>query len=353
MKLYHIIILLFIILFSCKNTENENKSKVETEEKIEFNELDFVINDSYKIGDVRRYGVMPDEPIVKNVKTNRNAIESVIDLAEKSGIKMTFPKGFYNDGLYIKGRSNIELNFEEAEFSGPINIIENENKVWSKDIKLTGTVITYYKLFVRYAKDIEIENLSIKSDSQKNIANLRSMGCDIYAGTQYLFIKNLHIEDLGSEQDTNQSFKLTRAAIQVHGFNENPSNVIIQKILINSSDRHGIYLTGNNHQIDEIVINKFGVGSLENIQGLDDTDLLAKETNQITGVWLNKCNNSAIGSITINTKNSKGTYSVWLDEGNIGEPTTIEKVTLIGGDKQLPIFANELSNCVIRKVIKL
>jgi len=350
MKIYYTIILI-LFLNACKDSKQDvvSNQDIQTEK---LNEIDYVVNKQYKIGDVRRYGVMPNESIISNPFSKKNSIETVLDLAEKNKIKMTFPKGFYNDGLYIVGRENINLHFEDAEFAGPINIIENENNNMSSDIKLSGKLTTYYKLFARYSQDIEIENLNIKSDIEKNVSGLRSMGCDIYAGVKYMYIKNLNIEDLGSEQDKDDSFKRTRAALQVHGFNDNPSYLQIRKIEISSSDRHGIYLTGNNHQIDEIIIHKFGVGNLTNIQGLDDTDLELKETNQITGVWLNKCNNTTIGNISINTNESKGTYSVWLDEGNIGEPTTIEKVTLIGGDKKLPIYANELSNCVIRKVVK-
>ena len=160
------------------------------------------------------------------------------------------------------------------------------------------------------------------------------------------------MKSLGSEKDKDDSFKRIRAAVQVHGWNENPEDIIIEKIHIKSSDRHGVYLTGRNHIINEIVIDKFGIGNTKDIQDIDDSDISKKETSLITGLWLNKCDNTTIGSVIINTKESKGKYALWLDSGDIGKPTIIESLVLKGGDEKLPIYAEDITNVVVKSVEK-
>lgn len=344
------VVIVFCFFISCKQTkEIKEESSSESIETIDNGtsqeELNYVLVDSFPVGDIRRYGIKigggdPKHPYTKELTT-----QSLFELAEKEKIELFFPKGFYNFGLYFKGVKNVIIKFDDAEFAGPIYITEDKDKEESSDIEFKGTLSTYYKFFSRNCSDITIENLIIKSDITKNAAGLRSMGCDIYGGSNYISFKNLVIEDLGSGSE---KYGLSRAALQVHGWNNNPMGLSIDKIHIKSSDRHGVYLTGKEHSIGQIIIDKFGVGDINDTRGLEDSD--EGEYKNITGVWLNRFTNSQIDKITINTKGSKGKYAIWLDAGNIGEPSIIGELVLNGGDRELPIFADEITNTVVQRL---
>ena len=232
----------------------------------------------------------------------------------------------------------------KQNLQGPIYIIEDENGNESSDLVFKGTVTTYYKFFSRNCSDITIENLIIKTDKSKNSGGLRSMGCDIYAGSIDLSFKSILIEDLGSDDEI--KYGLSRAAFIAHGWNNNPSGLVIDKLHVKSSDRHGVYITGSDHSIGEIIVDQFGVGTMKGMRGLEDAQ--KGVADGAVGVWLNKLTNSQIDRITINTANSKGQYSLLLDRGAIPEPSTIDAIKLIGGEKKLPIFANDLTNIVVR-----
>lgn len=353
-KIIAITIFLITISFfvSCKkNTEkvNSNIEIQKTNDKVNKKELKYVLNDSFPIGDVRRYGIKVGKGNPIHPVTGEPTIESLFKLASEEGITLFFPKGFYDFGLYFIGDKNIKIKVNKSEFSGPIYIIEDEEKNPSTNIKIEGELITYYKLFIRLSSDIDIENLKILSNLEKNSAKLESMGCDIYAGSNDIYISNLFIENLGSNSP---NYKNSRAALQVHGWNNNPNGLIIDNLHIKSSEKHGVYLTGSDHIIKNMIIDSFGLGEINGTNGLDDTDLKEKETNKVTGLWLNKCNNTIIESVTINTNDSKGEYALWLDSGNIGQPTIIEELILNGGDKSLPIFAEDDTNVVVKSVEK-
>lgn len=347
-----IIVTLLLCFTSCKDeNQNEDSEKVikteETTEKINTEEVKYVVNDNFPVGDVRRYGIVnnggdPIHPYSKELTT-----ETIFKLASKEKIKLFFPKGYYKFGLNFKGIKNITIESDNAEFGGPLYFIEDADGNESTDIEIKGDITTYYKIFMRKCRDIEFETINIVSNPEKNIAKLKSMGCDIYAGSKFIYFKNLNISGLGSNND---SFKLSRAALQVHGWNNNPESITIDNLKIMSSDRHGVYLTGNNHEIQNISIDVFGEGRFKGMNELDDTE--KGQTSKITGLWLNKCNNATIGEVKINTKNSKGEYAVWLDEGDTTQPTTIESITLNGGDKKLPLLAEETTNVVVRNLNK-
>lgn len=344
-----IVILLLISVLSCKEknqkvpSQNETQPKEETINKEE--ELKYVINDSYPIGDVRRYGIMPNIGIGKHPVTQKNSVETVLDIAEKLNIQIVFPEGYYPIHLLIRGRENINIHFENASIGGYVQITEKEDKVSSK-IKFTGTVNIYDLLLVRKAIDVDFEKVNLLSDISKSTFKNRNKGFRIYNGVETIKIKELNIEDLGSGKD--KAYQRVHAALLAV---EAPKELFIDKIHIKSSDRHGIYLTGSDHIIENIIIDKFGTGEIDNMAYMPD--LIDKEnTKKIAGVWLSRCNNSIIGNILVNTANSKGTYAIRLDNGNLNMPTIIESVVLEGGDDKLPIYAEENTNAVIKSLEK-
>ncbi|MBQ4801410.1 hypothetical protein J8L88_01005 [Aquimarina sp. MMG015] len=334
--------IIFFLALGCNNSTliKERKDVISN-----FNDEKYVINGDYRIGDVRRYGCMPNSTIGNHPYSKKHTLETILDIAEK-GIEITFPEGYYKSELVFKGRENVKVNFNKAEFGGSIQIIDDAiKKIKSSNIILKGQLTTYTKFFTRNSNEIYVEDLIIRSDTTKSLLGLRSMGCDIYAGTKNLRMNNLVVGDLGSGSE---KYKFSRAALQIHGWGNNPEGIIIKKVLIKSSDRHGVYLTGDRHKIDELIVDNFGVGSVINMESLEDAQ--KEESKMISGVWFNKCNNSEIGSIEINKTNSKGRYSIWFDEGKFEEPTIIEHLILIGKTEKLPINSNDaFTNVLVKK----
>ena len=337
-----------LILIQCKNDvttqQNKKEQKPLTENK---EELKYVLNDSFPVGDVRRYGLTIGGGDPKHPYTGEITTASIFKMASKERIPLYFPEGYYNFGLYFKGIQDIEITFDNAAFAGPIYIMEGEDKSPSKDLYLKGDIITYYKFFTRNSSDIIVNNLTVKTDLEKNLSNLRSMGCDIYSGTKNIAFNTITIEDLGSGKE---QYKLARAAMQVHGWNNNPEGLDVNKLHIKSSDSHGLYLTGANHVFKEIIVEQFGVGNDIVINDLEDSD--KGQTNKITGVWLNRVSDSEFGKITVNTQRSKGSYGLWLDQGVASKPNIIYEVQFIGGDKELPLFADDNTNAIVKKFDK-
>lgn len=348
------IVALLIFTISCKNdtknvdqnTRDDDKDKLVTEQANP-EELKYVINDSFPVGDVRRYGITVDGGNPTHPFTNKPTYETVCDISQELGIEIFFPKGYYKDGLIIRGKENVTINFDQAEFAGPIYIMEDKDKNESRNITFKGEVITYTKFHTRYSSKIDINKLHIKSNDTLSNYKKRSSGCDIFRGTDNLKIKSLVIDDSGSGSE---EFLTSTAALLIHGWGANPKDVMIENVHIKSSDRHGAYITGNNIIIENISIDAFGLGESKSMASMQDAS--KGEEQNITGLWINNCNNSIFGNVKINTNNSKGKYAVWLDTGDTAKPSIVESVTLNGGDGKLPIFAEETTNTVIKSLEK-
>lgn len=336
MKPFFFLIFILVFFSSC------TKAKKETKPVIQLNESEFVLDNSFKIGDTRRYGVFPNMIIGSHPKTKTNKMDVILDLAE-SGIPIVFEKGLYKTNLILKGRQHINMRFNDAQFTGQIQIIENENNNPSSYINLKGKLTTYNKFFTRHSSHITLDSLIVATDTLKNDFGKRSLGCSIYAGTKYLSAKYLRIEDLGSG-DVYYTYSL--AALQIHGWNNNPEHISLNEVLIEKSDRHGAYITGSNHKINNITIKKVGLGSLEFNNGLEDADV--SEINAFTALWINKCKNSTIDKVSIDCKNSKALYTVNFDEGLSNEPTIINYLTIQNASNSIPMLPNDLTNIVVR-----
>ena len=127
----------------------------------------------------------------------------------------------------------------------------------------------------------------------------------IYEGVEELKINNLVISDLGSGDMP--EYERVHAAFLATGA---PKDIMINKLHIKSSDRHGVYLTGEDHAIEEIIIDKFGLGNIKNMANMPDV-IYQESARELTGVWLSRCNNSLIGSIKVNTLDSKGKLKIF------------------------------------------
>lgn len=339
MKKY-IIVVLIITFFSCKSDKKTSEPTVKVVKESVFNDSKYVLDGSFEMGDVRRYGVFPDSIYAFNHPfTKKGRLETVLDLSENQGILMNFPSGYYKTDLVIRGRKDVKLNFENAEFGGMIQIFEQDS-IQSENITFKGNLISYGGFFTRKSSNLNINALSIKSDIEKNIYNMRSKGCHIYVGSSNITINNLEIDDLGSGTE---KYKYTHAAIAIDGWNNNPTEVTINKAYIKSTDRHGVYMTGTDNYIKELTIDKFGVGTSKFMDGMQDA---AKgEEKDFTAVWVNKCYDCAFEKIIINEKDSKGKYTAFFDAGDKTKPTVIGEIIILN-DNPLIDFKRDPNTAV-------
>ncbi|UPS92546.1 hypothetical protein [Bizionia sp. M204] len=324
------------IIVSCKKSKEE-----QTEIKI-FNELDFVLNNAYEKGDVRRYGLTFDNAAQTHPKNKKGMMETVLDVAELGNIEMTFQKGYYKTNLVLNHRKNLNLKFNNSEFS-LIHITQTHDTLpRPENINLKGSLISYASLGITNASNIAIDSIILKSDTSKNLWGLRNAGCHIYLGCNDIKINYLEVQDLGSG---NEKYKNVHAAVTIDGAGNNPVNVQIKKIHIKSSDRHGIYMTGRDHLIDEVIIDKFGVGSSEGMSGMQDAE--NGEEKDFKALWINKCYDSFIENITINELESKGKYTAHFDSGNKEKPVTIGKFKVINNNPDITILEEDPNGVII------
>lgn len=342
----------FLCLFwACKDNtpkpiKKEKKPKTTLDQK--FTDEQLVLNDRYAIGDVRRYGIFPDSTYTNTHPVSKKSkLTSALDLAENQNIKLFFPKGFYRSSLNLNGRRDMELHFDQASF---YNITLNKNPKTNnsaKNITLKGSITTFNRLGMTEAEAIRIDTVFIKTDTLLNNRKMRSRGCHIYYGSKNISIDYLEIDDLGSGD---QKYKNSYAALAVDGWQNNPENVSINTLYIKSSDRHGIYLTGQNHSIKKIIIDRFGIGTDKGMTGMQDTGEI--EYKLFAGIWINRCYNSTIGSITINNLHSKGFFTANFDEGDSLRPVKIDTLRIKNFDRKLPVRFDKGTGVTVKEIIK-
>ncbi|SDG75149.1 hypothetical protein [Winogradskyella thalassocola] len=320
-----------LALISCNRKSDSATAVIST-----VNESEYVINSNYTKGDVRRYGVFP------NQKVNQSYLKNILELGDL-GIKIRFPKGFYDTNLILKGQQDVSVYFDSAEFSGQVQIVDDTIGKPSQNITFKGKLKTYNKFFVRGSQNISIDTLIISSDTLKNNFNERSLGCNIYSGVKNLRLNYLKIEDLGSGSDY---YRYSLAALQIHGWNNNPESIKINEAIIEKSDRHGVYITGNNHTIKKLTVKKVGLGSVEFNHGLEDAS--NDEIDHIAALWINKCQNSELNSVLIDCEQTNAKITVNFDEGSSGYPTIIDNLKVINNSNYIKMLPNDLTNIVVR-----
>ena len=289
-----------------------------------FNDSLYVLDHTFPKGDARRYIVSAESAKSKHPFTNKTRLTTALDIAEKTGVKMHFPSGYYGMDLILDNRQNLYLSFDDSEFNLIHITQEYDSLPKPKNIFIDGNIISYHRLGITEAENIKIDSVNIKSDILKNLRGVRSKGCHIYHGSTNISIGYLQIDDFGSGSN---KYLHNDAALAIDGWNNNPKQVTIKKLYIKSSDRHGIYLTGSNHFIGEAVIDKYGVGGSDHMSQMQDA--LAGEEKKFKALWVNKAYNSRIGKLTINEKESEGHYSIHLDYSDVKRPVIIYKLNII------------------------
>lgn len=353
MKNFFFLLGLGLFFFSCNKKTKENLDKESGIEKVnikktKYSEEQLVINKEYKIGDVRRYGMFPDSAYsYRHPITNNPKITDVLDIAENEGIELFFPKGFYNVPLILDSRENIKIKSDKAEFDIIHITVDPEIKKKPRNITIKGTIISFDRLGITEATNVKIDSVIIKSDTIKSARKMRARGCHIYYGSNHISIEYLQVNDFGSGD---KRYDNNHAALAIDGWGDQPKNVYIGKVHIKSTDRHGVYITGENHFIGDIFIDKFGVGNDKDMSPMQDAD--AKEEKLFAGVWINRCYNSIINNIYINNKKSKGYFSVNFDEGDMDKPVKIQYLEVKNFNRTLPIRFASNTGTKVDEIVK-
>ena len=324
-----------MLCLSCTDTK-EIITVINPTENHNVDDKEFIIDSTHVKGDVRRYGVFPN----KNISTKH--LSNVLYLANQ-GLPIYFPKGYYNVTIILKRASNISIQFDEVILGGGFQIIDEYNQA-SQFIKITGTLTILDKLFIRQSNNISFDEVFVSSDTIQNSFKQKNRGVSIYVGSKNIQFNSLTVNDTGGYPT--EFFKYTAAALQVHGWKNNPENILINRLSINNAGRTALYLTGNNHQFNKVTVSNFGLGSNENMFGLDDAS--PSEETEFSGVWINRCNSCEIDSLAINSTNNKGQYSLRLDEGKYHEPTFINHIQLKNKATELAIKDDKLTNILVK-----
>lgn len=272
-----------------------------------------VQDEKYSYGDVRRYGIMPNED---KILDNTEKIDNAFNNGSSLGFTVYFPTGLYKTQLNID-QSNLNLEFEEgAEVTGGVYIYTDDNKNKIKNLTIKGTLVTYDRFAATNVDGLIVDNIHVKGDGKiaTDYPGIRGRGVHIYKGTNNMKCKSITVDDLDSEGNNNC------AAVQIDGYVENPSNLYIEKILVKKSDVHGVYLTGSGHTIGEIQVDEFGAGSFKMATVMEDSDGLAQD-KELKGVWINRCDSTKISKITVSNAaeiRNNVKYDVLLDETGKG-----------------------------------
>ncbi|MBQ4820086.1 hypothetical protein [Aquimarina sp. MMG016] len=332
-----IIILILGILGSCRKDKPATQEILDPITNPDIDDTFLVSDSRYKKGDIRRYGIYP------NQKNEPKVVQQVITLAE-SGLPIFFPKGYYPMSLVIKGQSNIQLHFDDVIIGGGLQIIDFKKKPSTK-IAIKGKLTVLDKIFIKRSNNISFDTLVVMTDTLKNINRRSNRGVSIYSGSEILKFEHLEIKDTGGKEDS--YYKHTASALQIHGWNHNPKHIYIKNLHIDNADRTALYITGSNHKLERVNIENFGLGTNRNMFQLEDA--APGEEMEFAGVWINRCNNCEFDFVTINDQYKRARYSLKLDEGKYAEPTFIYNLEIKGMAKELSILDDELTNILVKK----
>lgn len=329
-NIYKIIFVLFLIS-SCKEKQEKNETSDKDLINLSFDENSYVTNLNFAIGDVRRYGLTASTVLKIHPKTNKTFLETILDIAEESKIEMVFAPEFYKTNLKLNERKNIKLKFNDSKFNS-LRLIKRDSINFPENIKLSGKLSVYGNLGITGAENIVIDSIILISDKQKNLWGKRNTGAHFYLGCENIKLKYIEVQDLGSGES---HYKNAHAAIVIDGAGNNPKNICIDKAHVKSTDRHGVYITGTDNYIKELIIDKFGEGDSNFMSGMQDA--VKGEEKEFTGLWINKCYDCAFDKVTINEKESKGKYTAFFDAGDKTKPTLIGEMIILNDNKAIGI----------------
>ena len=329
-------------MMSCDKSKNEIG-----DDSINYDRLDsiYTLYPEYEISDSRRYGVFPDSKMNNSIhkSTQKGKMESLIDFASQYRDTIYFHEGYYNSNLILDSKQNVHFKFDQSEFN-LVHITDEEGEK-SYNISLLGTLILYDRFGSYNSNNIEVDSLIIKSNADKNLSGKKSRGCHIYKGTRNMNIKYLKVEDLAS----GDSYYLhNHAALSLDGLRDSPQNIVIDEAIIESSDRHGVFINGENNIIKDLKIYKYAQGTTKGMSGMQGTQ--PGEELVSSGMWVNRCNNCFFDKVEIKTKSSDKGIPLKLDEGETDQPTIINELLLDTAYLDSLVLDDILTNVLVKKI---
>lgn len=333
-------IFIFILL-------NCSEDKHITNNKIDYEQLDsiYTLNPEYEISDSRRYGVFPNSEMNNSIHktTQKSKMESLIDFASQYKDTIYFHEGYYNSNLILDSRQNVHFKFDHSGFN--LMNITNEEGEESSNILLSGTLILYDKFGTYNSNNIKVDSLIIKSNASKHLSGKKSRGCHIYKGTRNMNIEYLKVEDLASGDSY---YHHNHAALSLDGLRDAPQNIVIDEAIIKSSDRHGVFINGENNTIKDLKIYRYAQGTVSGMSKMQGTQ--PGEESILSGMWINRCNNCFFNKVEIRTKYSDKGIPLKLDEGRTDQPTIINELLLDEPYKDSLVLDDILTNVLVKKI---
>lgn len=333
MKKHTLITVVLLIILSCKKEENidstKNNYNIELEQKLS-------INKDYAIGDVRRYGVNPNEGIGVHPITQNKKITEILRLAS-SGLEIVFPKGYYKTSLILSEINNVKMKFEDAEFSGSIQL---KDSCYNIDFK--GGLKSYSSFLFKDVHNITCNQLTVLDNKEKNISELRPSGVSILGNSSEISIDEIIVNGVGES-------KYTHAGLKIYGYPELPKYIKIKELSVLSSDVNGVLIMGEEIYIDKMFISDFGKSEANNLAKLSN---LPKDFNEknFVGLWLNK-NVSSVYSY-VEVQSTKKQIALRLGPGSFGDPTVISSLKLQDKKEyEYLIEDSSTTNVVVEKLL--
>lgn len=323
----------FIFTYSC--TSNSSKT-VKSKPVIE--DSKWVIDSTLPKGHIGRYGILP------NTYYSDAQVKKVLEM-NALGVDLFFPNDTYDINLVFHSSKGNKIVFDNTTMKGRLYIIGSDGAL-SEDIQLLGKLKVLDKVFLRHAQNIKLETLKVISDSTNSKRGTDNPGVSIYAGVDTLILDSLFIENpTQNNQDHN---KFSAAALQVHGWNNNPKNISMDYVHIKNSGRSAVYLTGENHEIGTLIIDSFGGTEDTNMAGLEDA--IPGEEKKYKALWINKCNNCIIYDAKIESKLLNETVHLALELGDVSKPSSIESLQYVPKNGELTIKESIPTNVVVRSL---
>ncbi|UVL62837.1 hypothetical protein LOY54_06075 [Pseudomonas sp. B21-032] len=222
---------------------------------------------------------------------------------------------FNGDRYRVTAADGVALQYIESKPDdvGALLRASAINETPLMNVRITGVLTTTDRLGTINCKNCYIESCWILNDPERHSAvpGGGSRGAHIYAGTDGLRIDRLVIDYAGGPN--------TAAALAIDGHGWNPSNCTFGFVHIKNSAFHGAYITGFGHRIDNLVIDAFAAENtvcptLQDSNGIE-------QSNEIKGLWVNRCWDTHIRRLSMNQKNDGKTQAQWLhalieDTGN-------------------------------------
>ncbi len=329
-----LVILPVAFIISCQpNTKKSDPAlKSLSQKEIDSIEQTYAIDSTFNKGDVRRYGISPETIRKSHPVVKKNNLAAVLDLAEKTGMSLNFPKVYYPINLNLDGRKNIKLHFDETAFE-EIRITNRDGKLDKpENVELLGTLVSYVRFAITNASKIKIDTILLQSEPDISVSKMRNKGFYVYLGVEDLQVKYVEIDDLGSG---GESFKNIRAAFDISEGIDASKEVSIDALYVKSSDRYGVHIAGSDHTFGKITIDKFGVGSIEDMNPYGNSNSGIKKA--IAGVFMDNCTGTFIEEIEIDVEESIGKNTFIFEKGDIYEPTQIEIITILNYKDDLPL----------------